>query len=135
MGDLWTDGVQWEEQSQDALTESTEKLTVFNTGAVRCSDADSERYDLITPVGLRRLAMTYARGASRYGARNWEKGIPASNLLNHAIRHIVLYMLGDKSEDHLVHAAWNLLAIVHFEEVNPELIDIPARKTERLQSQ
>lgn len=62
MGDLWTDGVQWEEQSQDALTESTEKLTVFNTGAVRCSDADSERYDLITPVGLRRLAMTYARG-------------------------------------------------------------------------
>jgi hypothetical protein len=32
----------------------------FPSGAVRCNDADSERYDLITPIGLRRLALTCA---------------------------------------------------------------------------
>jgi len=151
MGDLWSDGLLgdiWanhlppdpgvmhmlepktkeQEDRDQSSKEDTGKLTVFESGAVRCADADSERYDLITPIGLRRLARVYAKGAQRYGARNWEKGIPASNLINHALRHITLYLLGDTSEDHVVHAAWNLLAVAHFEETDPSLIDIPTRK-------
>ena len=111
------------------------QMTTFPTGAVRSSDADSTRFDLITPIGLRRLAETCAQGAVRYGDHNWEKGFPASSLVNHALRHINLWLAGDGSEDHLAHSAWNLLAIMHFEEVWPELIDIPSRQTNDLDAE
>ena len=94
----------------------------FPSGAVRSTDADNVRYDLITPIGLRRLAETYAEGARKYGDHNWLKGIPSNDLVNHAIRHIMLWQVGDTSEDHLAHAVWNLMALMHFEETRPDLI-------------
>ena len=100
----------------------------FPTGAMRSGDADQQRYDLISPVGLRRLAETYAEGAAKYGDRNWENGFPASVVINHALRHLNLWLDGDTHEDHLAHAAWNLFALMHFEELRPETIDIPARQ-------
>ena len=99
----------------------------FPSGAVRSRDADDERYDLITPIGLRRLAQTCAEGAAKYSDHNWEKGLPGSSTVNHALRHVNLWLMGDNTEDHLAHAAWNLLALMHFEEVMPEVIDIPMR--------
>ena len=48
-------------------------------------------------------------------------------MLNHAIRHAYLWLAGDDSEDHLAHAAWNLLAVCHFEEAMPEMIDVRTR--------
>lgn len=104
------------------------KMKRFKSGAVRSRDAEETRFDLITPIGERRLAATYAEGAAKYGDNNWLKGIPASDLLNHAKRHINLWLAGDATEDHLAHAAWGLFAVMHFEETRPELIDVPARK-------
>ncbi len=89
----------------------------FRTGAVRSGDADNERYDLISPIGLRRVAETYREGADKYGDYNWEQGMPISDILNHAIRHQYLYLSGDRSEDHLAHAAWGLFAAMHSEEL------------------
>ena len=106
----------------------------FFTGARRSRDADSCRFDLITPVGIRRLAETCAEGAAKYGDRNWEKGIPASVMLNHAIRHLYLYLEGDRSEDHLAHAAWNILGVCHFEERLPDMIDLPGPPADRQES-
>jgi len=102
-------------------------VTTFPSGAVRSSDADGERYDLITPVGLRRLAQTCAEGAERYGAFRWLRGIPASHMISHGLRHLLKYLDGDDSEDHLAHAAWNIFGLMHFEEKMPEMIDIPTR--------
>ncbi len=73
------------------ITEHDVRRT-FATGAVRSSDADGVRFDLISPIGLRRLAETCAEGAAKYGERNWEKGFPASTLLNHALRHVNLWL-------------------------------------------
>lgn len=100
----------------------------FETGAVRSRDAESVRYDLISPIGLRRLAETYAEGAIKYSPHNWTKGFPMSEVLNHGQRHIELWRSGDTSEDHLAHAAWNLFTLMHFEESRPDLLDIPARQ-------
>jgi len=108
---------------------SQPEQTKFSTGAVRSTDANSTRYDLISPVGLRRIAETYAEGAKKYGDNNWQKGMPASDTMNHAIRHLNLWLSGDKTEDHLAHAAWNLIAIMHFEELKPDCIDVPTRRT------
>jgi hypothetical protein len=101
----------------------------FASGAVRSSTVAGEqkpaRFDLVSHVGLRRVAETYAEGAAKYAANNWRRGIPASNLLNHALAHLNQFAAGDASEDHLAHAAWNLFAIMEFQETRPDLIDVP----------
>ena len=96
-------------------------LSQFSTGAVRSIDANSTRYDLISPIGLRRIAETYKEGYDKYGAFNWEKGMPISDIMNHCIRHIYKFLEGDRTEDHLAHAAWNLIAAMHMQETHPEL--------------
>jgi hypothetical protein len=100
---------------------SDESVHEFSTGAVRSGDRDEERWDLISPIGLRALARTYAEGAAKRGANNWENGMPAHDLLNHAIAHVYLFLGGDRSEDHLGHAAWNILGAIHSLEVWPHL--------------
>jgi len=102
----------------------------FGTGAVRSSDANQTRYDLISHIGLRRLAEAYAEGAEKYDDNNWLKGFPASDVMNHCLRHVYLWLSGDTTEDHLSHAAWNLFSVMHFEEVKPELIDCYHRNGE-----
>ena len=93
----------------------------FGTGAVRSSDAEDVRYDLISPIGLEAVARTCAEGAAKYGDFNWEKGMPVHDLLNHVLRHIYKYLSGDRSEPHLPHAAWGVLAAIHFEQLWPDL--------------
>lgn len=95
----------------------------YDTGAVRSSDCEDTRYDLISPIGLEALARTYAEGAKKFGAFNWENGMPVTDLLNHAIAHIYKFLGGNRDENHLGHAAWNLLGAVHSLEKWPELND------------
>lgn len=100
----------------------------FDTGAIREGQENKGRFDLITPVGLTRLAKWYELGAMKYSDRNWEKGLPYSNCLNSLFRHLVKYMDGQDDEDHLSAIVWNAFAIMHFEEKHPELCDIPTRQ-------
>lgn len=94
---------------------------VFDTGATRSSDAEATRFDLISPIALDAWARTCAEGARKYGDHNWEKGIPAHDLLNHAIRHIYLFLEGDQSENHLAHALWNIGGAIHSLALWPDL--------------
>jgi len=103
------------------LKETEDRSVRYSSGAVRSSDAELTRYDLITPIGLAAVAAACAEGAQRYGDWNWEKGMPANDMLNHALRHIYLFLSGDRSEDHLGHAGWNVLGAIHSLEVWPEL--------------
>jgi hypothetical protein len=97
-----------------------ENVERFATGAVRGADVKA-RYDLIPLVGLRRLAETCAEGARKYGENNWARGIPSSNVINHALAHIANYLDGDRTEDHLAHASWNLFVAMHNEERRPDV--------------
>lgn len=104
------------------MIKTTEDRTVrYSNGAVRSSDAEATRYDLVTPIGLAAVAAACAEGAARYGDFNWEKGMPAADLINHGLRHIYLFLAGDRSEDHLGHAAWNIMGAIHSLEVWPDL--------------
>lgn len=106
----------------------------FETGAIRGEEKFNRfppRFDLISHIGERRLAETYGEGAQKYDDNNWLKGIPISNLINHAMDHINNYRAGDVSEDHLAHAAWNLFAAMHMEETRPDLQDLFHRKVKK----
>ena len=93
----------------------------YATGAVRSADCQQTRYDLISPIGLEAVARTYAEGANKFGPANWENGMPVTDLLNHAIAHIFKWVGGCRKEDHIPHAIWNLLAVLHSLELWPEL--------------
>lgn len=98
------------------VTKDSGERVKFFTGAVRDVDDGKPRYDLIGLHGLTRLAFLMARGALKYGERNWEKGQPASRYLASAFRHLVQYAMGDRSEDHLAAVAFNVFGIMHVEE-------------------
>lgn len=103
----------------------------FDTGAKRDTQESKPRPDLISPFSIERLAWVFARGAEKYDEHNWMKGIPFSRCLASAERHLMQFKQGDTDEDHLAQAVWNLMAILHYQEVGPEgLDDLP--KYERL---
>ena len=114
----------------DELKAAAECLRTFASGATRSADVDRDgvRFDLISPVGWWRLAARYGLGAKTHGDRNWEKGVPASVVINHMQRHENLWLAGDRSDDHLAAIAWGCFALMHYEEYVPEMIDIPARQ-------
>lgn len=105
------------------MKELREDQVAYATGAVRSADRETVRYDLISPIGLRRVAEALHEGSTvkGYGDYNWEKGMPVADLLNHAIAHIYAFLAGDRSEDHLGHATWNLMGACHSEELWPHL--------------
>ena len=116
----WTGDSILAKQSDDIRPGTTAK---FGTGAVRSSDVEQFRYDLVSPIGLREVARACAEGAEKYGDWNWEKGMPVHDLLNHVIAHIYKFLGGDRSEPHLGHAAWGMLAAIHSQELWPHLND------------
>lgn len=103
----------------------------FSTGAKRDQREGKGRYDLIPPYALHRLAQVYEKGAKKYAARNWEKGMPLHLFADSAIRHSFQYLNGDRDEDHLGHAVFNLMAIIELERrieeglLPKELNDLP----------
>ncbi|MFA5558890.1 MAG: dATP/dGTP diphosphohydrolase domain-containing protein [Methanofastidiosum sp.] len=95
----------------------------FTTGMERDSREGKGRYDLISPFALKRLAGVYERGAAKRGERNWEKGGPFCRFIDSAERHIEQFKMGMDDEDHLAQAAWNLFAIMHFEDIGRTDLD------------
>ncbi len=98
-------------------TKDSGKREQHISGAVRDIRIGKGRYDLFSPIALRRVAGVNERGAVKYDDRNWEKGMPICRFLDSAIRHIFQDLEGLRDEDHLAQAAWNLLAAIHTEEM------------------
>lgn len=81
------------------------------------------RYDLIPPAFLKALAAHFAAGATKYGERNWEKGMPWSEYVRAAMGHLNEWCLGNNKDDpdpklpekyvadNLVSAAWNIICL------------------------
>jgi len=89
----------------------------FSGGAVRDTAEGKGRYDLISPHSIFRIANIFEKGAKKYAARNWEKGMNLSRLVDSALRHTFQYLEGNRDEDHIAQAAWNLMAALHTEEM------------------
>ncbi len=97
--------------------------TTFQSGAKRDVKEGKGRCDLLPASALLRLARHFESGASKYGDRNWEKGIPIRSFVDSGMRHLLKYMDGRNDEDHLCAATWNLLCAMWTEEKYPELFD------------
>ena len=81
--------------------------TVINAAGGKQSGSPY-RADLLPALAVLAVAGVLKHGADRYGADNW-RVIPAVDHLNHALVHIFAWLAGDKSDDHLEHAACRVL--------------------------
>lgn len=108
----------------------------FETGSKRDTRDGKGRFDLLPMRALTRLARHFEGGAKKYGDRNWEKGQPISRYMDSALRHACKYMQGERDEDHLIAAAWNIMCAADTEErikegtLPKELNDIPVKANE-----
>lgn len=92
----------------------------YSTGAKR-DKLDEPAWHLLPFQAISAIAKVLTAGAEKYGPRNWEQGLPITSYLNHAMVHIGKYILSEtigsdwfggeklEQEDHLAHAACNLL--------------------------
>lgn len=84
---------------------------------------------LVPDVAIRRVAAHYGKGANKYSPRNWEKGIPLSRYFDSLMRHMLQWANGDRREDHLAAALFNVMGILFTEiavldgEIPPEIAD------------
>ena len=111
---------------ENKIDDKGERISYGDNMAIREPTQGKGRFDLITPFAEDRIAKWYELGSKKYADRNWEKGMPFSRYLDSAKRHINKYIKGMEDEDHLAAACWNLMAIIHHEELKQlELDDMP----------
>jgi len=111
--------------------DSGERESFAMTGAQRDSRTGKGRFDLIPGDALTRLAQLYERGAAKYEARNWEKGMPMSRMIDSMLRHAFQASAGDADEDHLAAVIFNAMGVMAYQErikrglLPAELDDLP----------
>ena len=101
--------------------------TEFVTGAVRDMHSGKGRFDLLPWYAKHDVAKHCEEGATKYGERNIDRGIPQHSLIDSAIRHLVKYIHNETDEHHLRAAAWNVLWALEQETTHTDLIDLPDR--------
>lgn len=101
----------------NTVTDGGERINYGEGAAIREPSSGKGRYDLISPFALHRIAKRYEVGSRKYADRNWEKGMPFSRYIDSAERHLNMYKMGMNEEDHLAAACWNLMAIMHHQEL------------------
>jgi hypothetical protein len=82
----------------------------FPSGAKRDKKTGKGRYDLVPWGAVHAVAVHFQKGAEKYAARNWEKGMPVgAEFMDSGGRHYGEFMQGLDDENHLVASIWNLL--------------------------
>ncbi|WP_158881901.1 dATP/dGTP diphosphohydrolase domain-containing protein [Amycolatopsis anabasis] len=95
------------------VTLDSGKRHEFESGMRRDAQEGKPRYDLIPLWFLRELAELMARGAEKYGDRNWELANSkeeADRMDASGLRHHFQYLEGDRTENHLAAVCFNLFA-------------------------
>lgn len=98
------------------VTKDSGEREQYETGARRDVQTGKPRYDLIPPGPLKRVAELYGRGAEKYDAHNWTKGIPVSRFLASMERHLQQFKAGDTDEDHLAAVVFNAFGCMFFQD-------------------
>jgi len=99
-------------------TKDSGERAEFDSGMVRDVEEGKPRFDLTMPLDLAyedqmlvRWARLMARGAEKYGDRNWEKASSEEECQRFrasALRHFMQWYLGEDDEDHAAAVFFNI---------------------------
>ena len=78
-------------------------------------EKEKNEYRYIYPSWLDSVAQGLTKGAVKYPGQTWKK-IPADEHLARAMRHINLYRMGDRNENHLTNASMRLMMAFYMAE-------------------
>ena len=103
-----------------------EQTTIKVDGKGLRYDTGKNLLDLIPPEWTWALGMILTKGAAKYDARNWERGMKWSKMMGPMKRHLEKWIAGEKYDygtpeepgtncHHLAIVAWNALALMSFE--------------------
>jgi len=86
-------------------------------------DSGKPRTSLLSSIALIELAKVMTYGEKKYDANNWRKGFKHSRIMDAALRHLLAYNSGEKTDpetglSHAAHAMANLMMLVEFEKCN-----------------
>ena len=71
-------------------------------------DTEPNEYRYFSPHWLNAMAEGLTKGAKKHPGETWHD-IPAKEHLARAMRHIILWQIGDRKEPHLVNASMRLM--------------------------
>ena len=80
----------------------------YPTGSKRDNLEGKSAFGLLPWSVLDRWAQHLGKGAKKYGDNNWRKGQPLDRYFEAAIRHLYNWLEGDRTEDHLAAALFNV---------------------------
>lgn len=91
------------------------------TGEGRKDDGGKVRYDLLPPELLDAIAQILTFGATKYGDRNWEKGMAWSRPFGALMRHMWAWWRGEQvdpetKKSHLWHAGCCIAFLIAYEQ-------------------
>jgi Domain of unknown function (DUF5664) len=93
------------------LKDSGERAT-FITGAQRDRQKGKGKPSLFPNWVMWLVSCIYEDGAVKYAARNWEHGMPCSQYLDSAERHLAKLKAGLRDEPHASQVIWNMVGYV-----------------------
>jgi hypothetical protein len=88
-------------QLQDAMERESGELKI-DSDYPQAHEPNEYRY--LSPAWLDEIAKGLTAGQEKYPGETWRK-IPAKEHAWRAVRHLVLYLMGDKADTHLVNAS------------------------------
>lgn len=106
------------------------KATNKPTTEGRKDDIGKARHDLIPPELPEAIAAVLTFGASKYGERNWEKGMSWGRPFAAMMRHLWAWWRGEKADpetgfSHLWHAGACIAFLIAFEQRQKGIDDRP----------
>jgi Domain of unknown function (DUF5664) len=99
---------------QFTIKDSGERLE-FETGSRRDVETDKLDYSLLPWEALDRDVAHYMNGLVKYGRHNWTKGQSLARAERSMLRHLVQYLRGERTEDHLAALRFNAALIMDHE--------------------
>lgn len=106
-----------------------EEKTINEDGGVRETNHYKGTFQYMSMEGLERLSARYKYGEIKYGASdNYKNGLPVGNCIDSCFRHLVAYLKGDNSEDHMAAVAWNTFCIMEMERHQSKYCNVPTRQ-------
>lgn len=97
----------------------TEQKPIADNQGLRF-DEGKNRLELLPPEWIVGLGMVMTRGAFKYDARNWERGMAWSKMVGCTMRHLLKFVCGERYDSetgchHLAMSAWNALALMTYD--------------------
>lgn len=97
--------------SENILKDSGSRTT-FGTGAQRDRQRGKGAPALVPNWVIWLVSRIYEDGSYKYSARNWEKGMPLSQYIDSAERHLAKLKAGLRDEPHATQVIWNMIGYV-----------------------